>query len=257
MDNKDFWEQQAKKHKDNVCAVNFDSMEEDLEFFFLDQLVSDGIKVCDIGCGNGRTILELARKKKNTFFYGVDFSPNMIEIANQQKEKFNLKNVNFQVADAISKDILNIVPQVDVVLSKRLLINIEDENRHKAIENIYSLLVDKGEYIMVECFLEPLNRINEIRKQLKLSEIKTKTFNQYLESDFLQLEQMKKRFTIKRTLDFESSYYYMSRIYNAYLSDGEPDYFSTINQLSVHLTKKGFTIVDGYGPEQIIILEKK
>ena len=29
MDNKDFWEQQAKKHKDNVCAVNFDSMEED------------------------------------------------------------------------------------------------------------------------------------------------------------------------------------------------------------------------------------
>ena len=257
INNKDFWEKQATKYKDNVCAVNFDSLEEDLEFFFLDKLIDDGITVCDIGCGNGRTIIELAQKKKNTFFCGVDFSPNMIDVANEQKKKLDIHNVDFCVADATCEDLSYMLPKSDITLAKRLLINIEDKNLHQAIRNIYSSLKCGGQYIMVECFSEPLQRINNIRKELKLSQIKTKSFNRYLTFDFLESKQLKELFVLNKILDFESSYYYMSRIYNAFLSDGEPDYFDPINKLTVNLIKKGFVLINGYGPEQIIILEKK
>jgi len=150
MDNKKFWEKQAEKYGNDVYAINFDAMEENLEFFFIDKLIDDNIIVSDIGCGNGRTLVELAQHKKNTIFYGTDFSTNMISVANRQKEKLGLQNVHFQVADVTAKDFSSMLPKSDIVLTKRVLINIHGKNKTKAINNIYSLLVDGGKYIMIE-----------------------------------------------------------------------------------------------------------
>ena len=52
----------------------------------------------DVGCGTGRHSLLILRKYfKN--IYGFDFSPKMIEIANQKKRNKNATNVIFTIAD--------------------------------------------------------------------------------------------------------------------------------------------------------------
>lgn len=253
---KDFWKNQAKEHKFDIKAVNFDPLEEELEHYFLEQLIEDGKIICDIGCGNGRALLNLAAKKKESMFYGLDFVEEMISIAQGQKKSLNIPNVNFYVADAASTEIKTMFDfKFDVVMSKRLLINLKGKNKFDGVLNILSLLKEKGTYIMIECFLEPLERINSIRKALNIEEIKVKPFNEYLTFDFL--DRLKDLFVIRKKLDFESLYYFTSRVYNAYLSGGKPDYFAPINKLATELVRMGINTVEGYSPEIIFILEKK
>lgn len=252
---REFWEGQALKYKEDVMAVNFDPLGEDLELFFLEKHFLDGEKVCDIGCGNGRTILHLARQKKKTEFYGVDFAEGMIDIANKMKKDANVDNVHFLRVDA-TEDLKNVFDfKFDKVMTKRLLINIKGREKFRAVENIRSILKEGGVYVMTECFIEPLQRINEIRKQLSLDEIKVKHFNEYLSADFL--EEISGSFEIEKTLDFESLYYFISRIFNAALSQGNPDYHAPINMLALDLIKKGISPIEGYSPEVMHILRKK
>ena len=45
--------------------------------------VSDGDRVLDVGCGNGKLIIEISRKA-DIKAYGVDISPNMINVCKQR-----------------------------------------------------------------------------------------------------------------------------------------------------------------------------
>ena len=250
-----FWKNQVKQHGYDVESVNFDLLEEELEIFYIETFVNDGEVVCDLGCGNGRTIIELARKKQDTTFYGFDFVEEMIDVANEQKERLGLENAFFYVMDACSENLkVKFSSTFDKIITKRLLINLEGNTKLKAVENIYSILKGHGIYIMVECFMEPLAKINLIRQNLNLGEIKVKQFNEYLSKDFMK--QIEVLFKVKKRIDFESLYYFISRIFNAYLSTGEPDYLAPINKLAVKLTRIGVRLLEDYSPEKIVILRK-
>lgn len=251
-----FWKEQVKKYGYDLKSVNFDLLEEELEIFHLEKLINNGEVVCDLGCGNGRTIIELSQKKQNSIFYGFDFVEEMIEVANEQKEKLDIKNIHFYVMDGCSATIKSKFPsKFDKVLTKRLLINLKGKLKLEAIDNVYNILKDKGTYIMIECFIEPLRKINLVRKALGLNEIKVRSFNEYLTYDFLkELEPM---FKLNKQIELESLYYFISRIFNAYLSEGEPDYLAEINKLAVKLTKMGVSFVEDYGPEKIYLFKKQ
>jgi ubiquinone/menaquinone biosynthesis C-methylase UbiE len=257
MDNKEFWERQADLHKNSVQAVNYDALEEELEFFFLKDMIIDGQRVCDLGCGNGRTIFELAKQKPNSVFYGADYSENMIKVANQEKDSKGIKNVNFLNLSASSDNLITEMKSegFDVVLTKRLLINLKGEEKKKAIKNIYGLLNEKGRYLMVECFIEPLDKVNQIRALLNLERITVKPFNEYLTEQFRRY--IEDLFIIEKEIDFESLYYFISRIFNAKLATGAPDYFAPINQLAIQLIKSGIAPIKGYSPEIILAMRKK
>lgn len=254
---KDFWRQQVKKYGSDIESVNFDPLAEQLELHFLKQFIKQDEIVCDMGCGNGRTLLFLARKFKKTKFIGIDYVEEMIVTAKKQQRLLKIPNITFLHADAISQDITNLFRSIkfDKVFTKRLLVNLGGEDKKKAIKNIYPILKKRGTYIMIECFLEPLKKINKIRKELGLENIYIKHFNEYLSYQFL--DEIKNYFNIEKQIDFASLYYFTSRIFNASLSKGKPDYFAPINQLSVHITKKGFNILNDFSPEQMFILRKK
>jgi len=255
QDNLRFWEEQASKYKTDVAAVNFDTQEENLEFHFLKNLLKNNKKICDFGCGNGRTIFNMIENGIQSEFHGVDITKGMINIANKKVKELNLKNTFFYNASATSKDIESLFDfKFDIVMSKRLLINIKGNNKYKAVNNIYNILDDNGLYIMIESFLEPLNKINHIREKLDLTKINVHHFNEYLDEKFL--DSIKDKFIIEKIIDFESLYYFISRTFNAILSNGEPEYNSKINQIAVEITKNSNINFSGYSPQVMYILKK-
>lgn len=253
---KAFWEKQAVQLKEDVRAVNFDPIMDELENFFLEKLIGDNDVVCDLGCGNGRATTYLAQKKPNCLFYGIDFAGNMIMVANEQKKQLNVANVHFRQYDAAADDLLCFLDiKFDKIISKRLLINLKGEKKLKVIRNIYSILKDNGKFIMIECFNEPLSKINDIRSKLNLNKITVKYFNEYLSFDFFN--KIKDYLSVDQKIDFGSLYYFISRIFNAALSEGTPDYFAPINMLAAQLIKMGINPIEQYSPEMIFVLKKR
>jgi len=251
-----FWEEQAVQLKEDVRAVNFDPILDELENFFLEELVGDNDVVCDLGCGNGRATIYLAQKKPNSLFCGIDFADNMIKVANEQKQQLNIANVYFRQHDAAADDLLPFLDiKFDKIVSKRLLINLKGDKKLKVIKNIHSLLKDNGKLIMVECFSEPLSKINNIRRKLNLNEITVKFFNEYLSFNFLH--EIKDYFSVCQKIDFGSLYYFISRIFNAALSEGTPDYSAPMNMLAAQLIKMGVNPIEEYSPEMIFVLKRE
>ena len=108
---------------------------------------------------------------------------------------------------------------------------------------------------MIECFTEPLSKINDIRSKLNLNEITIKFFNEYLSLDFFN--KIKDYFSVDQKIDFGSLYYFISRIFNAALSEGTPDYFAPMNTLAAQLIKMGINPIEQYSPEMIFVLKKE
>lgn len=256
QDNLNFWQEQAKKYQDNIGAVNFDKNGEELELFYLKKLLQNRETICDLGCGNGNTIFHMIKSGIKSEFHGIDITKGMIDIAIEQANSKNLKNVFFYNYSATSREISEkFSNKFETVISKRLLINIKGEQKKEAIKNIYNILKNNGTYIMIENFIEPLNKINEIRFTLQLDEIKVHPFNEYLDLEFI--ETLKQYFTIEKVIDFQSLYYFTSRIFNAAISDGTPQYDSKLNQIAVEISKNFNDInFNGYSPEIIYILKK-
>ena len=59
-----------------------------------------GIRVCDVGCGEGVALLLMARAFPQSVFVGLDLSVEAIQTARSQAEADGLVNVEFQVVDA-------------------------------------------------------------------------------------------------------------------------------------------------------------
>lgn len=255
QNNLEFWEAQAQKYRNDVNAVNFDLNGEDLEMFQLHALLQNNQIICDVGCGNGRTIFSMIERGNTSEFHGIDITKGMIDIAKQRQEEEKINNAFFYNLSATEKAVSeHFHSKFDTVFSKRLLINLSGNLKYSAIENIYNILKPNGTYIMIENFIEPLDAINALREDLSLETIKVHEFNEYLTKDFLS--SIERYFQIEKVVDFQSLYYFTSRIFNAAISDGAPQYNAKINQIAVEISKKYPTLLGGFSPEVIYILKK-
>ena len=253
---KEFWEEQARKCGEDVTAVNFDVLSDDFAGIVFDEIVADGMTVADVGCGNGRNIIELAAKRPNGRFFGYDFAETMISVAEARRERLGLSNVKFAVFDATSpRPPEGTEGAFDLVIGKRLLINIKGPAKGRVLRNVHAMLKDGGAYVMSECFVEPLARVNEIRSRLGLERIEIKSFNEYLSQAFMQ--DVGVWFTVERQVDIDSLYYFISRVFNAYLSNGNPDYMAPINKLAAKLVEMGVRPMQGFSPEYAHVLRKR
>src|SRR5438270_13766597 len=60
--------------------------------------ITKGLKVLDLGCGDGTTALPAAKLGANVL--GVDIASNLIDAGNAQVKKLGLTNCRFQEGDA-------------------------------------------------------------------------------------------------------------------------------------------------------------
>lgn len=228
-----FWNSRANL---GIYAGTKDIILKKLEIEAISLYVRKGMRIFDIGCGNGMTAIELA-KRYDVNIIGIDYAEAMITAARYMVENQNLKgHIEFHIGDVCN--IHNITNKFDIIYTERTLINLPDWlTQSQAISDIISLLVEGGVYIMCESSQEGLNKVNSLRLHIGLSEIIPPWHNRYLsdsEVNKLSITGVK----LENVIDFSSTYYFLSRIVNAYLAaqEGkEPEYESPINELALKL----------------------
>jgi len=105
---------------------------QDLELFL--KYIQDGNKVLDVGCGNGRLVELLGRKKID--YFGVDISDKLIEQAYQEYPDYK-----FIIGDALH---LKLSEKFDVAVSVSVLNHFPKEQQRQFVKNIVEALKPNG-----------------------------------------------------------------------------------------------------------------
>jgi ubiquinone/menaquinone biosynthesis C-methylase UbiE len=233
----DFWNTRASLG--DKAGTN-DVVLKELEMHCLASHLDDGLNVIEIGCGNGLTALDLA-KRYSVAIDAYDFSPEMIAAAVELQKLNALKgSVNFDVGDVRALKARH--HSYDLAYSERVLINLPDwDSQAAAIAAVVRCLKKGGRYLMLENSQDGLDAINRMRLAIGLEKIDPPWHNRYLqemEINALQIEGAK----LKKVEAIGSTYYFISRVINAWQAKQKnetPCYDAPINQLSLLLPPIG------------------
>lgn len=233
----EFWNKRASQGK---FAGTRDIIAKQLEIDAISSFVHDGMKILEVGCGNGITATDLARQY-DVDITGLDYANEMIDAAiSLSKDQLVRGRVKFGLGDV--RDLSNFSDKFDLIYTERVLINLPDWSAQKqAINNIADLLIEGGSYVMCENSQDGLDKVNELRALIGLQRIDPPWHNRYLHDDEVQ-NTVFSSLKLERIVFFSSTYYLLSRIVNAWLAEQEkkePDYESPINQLALKLPAIG------------------
>jgi ubiquinone/menaquinone biosynthesis C-methylase UbiE len=217
-----------------------DVIAKQLEVDAISNYLRDGMRILEVGCGNGITAIELARRHKVEIL-GIDFAAEMIAAAGSMLEAQPLRGtVRFQVGDVLG--LLGFADRFDLIYSERVLINLPDWAAQKqAIFNITELLANEGLYVMCENSQDGLDRINSLRERVDLPVITPPWHNRYLRD--AEVEQLGPTgVKLEAINDYSSTYYFLSRVVNAWVAAQEgrdPEYNAPVNRLALRLPPIG------------------
>lgn len=227
----EFWNSQAEKHGNLHEASWGDIHAINLEIQTIGQFISANDDVLDVGCANGFSMIHHLDKNVQSLT-GVDFSPNMIEQAqNILKEKTVDCKISFEVGDVrklrFDDDSFN------VVYTTRTLINLPTwKEQIQGIEECIRVCRKNGKIILSEGFWEPLVLLNAMRALKSLPPLVEHDFNRYLKKSNLE-NYLKSRNINFEVIDFSSVYYLGSRFLRELVTIPEdyPGYSNPINKL--------------------------
>jgi ubiquinone/menaquinone biosynthesis C-methylase UbiE len=104
-------------------------------------------EVVEIGCGNGVQALYINTKYKPLRIIGIDLNKSNIEIANSEKEKAKMDNVQFFIDDA--QNMTNIASEsVDVLLNIESAFHYPDKSAF--LKEVYRVLKPGGQYLIAD-----------------------------------------------------------------------------------------------------------
>ena len=221
-------------------AGSRDVVAKQLEIEAIATYVKDGMKVLEIGCGNGITAIELARRY-DADIWAFDYAEEMVSAAQSFAKSASCKgNIFFQVGDVLKMPHFD--KKFDLIYTERVLINLQSwESQRRAIMDICGLLSNGGVYVMCENSQDGLDKINTLRLQAKLNNIEPPWHNRYFRDS--EIEQINTPGVMLEEINtYSSTYYFISRVVNAWLAakNGiEPDYDADINQLALQLPPVG------------------
>ena len=247
---KDYWNKRAK---DKLLAGSNTVTPDLLETNFLISFIKKDKKILDIGCGNGIFLERLSKKIKFKSALGIDYSAGMIFEAKKRK----LKRTKFEVIDMTNKNqIKSINQKFDYIISKRSLINLSSfAEQTKVLENFSDLLNKHGRILCCENSLTALKNINSARKKINLKKIVAPWHNKYIDNKKLIKFKFKKIRLVKLH-EFSSSFYFISRILNAFNSkiQNKKRFNKQLNQLAFLIDQ---SLIPGYSQNILFEFKKK
>ena len=246
----DFWNSRAELGE--IAGTN-DFPLKNLELKLIHEKIACGASVLDVGCGNGDTLLSLARENGCTGV-GVDFSEKMVELA-----KSSCRSAGYEETVKFQVGVLPGLPvdlgEFDYALTERCLINLDGEpTQHSAFLEIMSHVKPNGSYLMIESSLQGLERTNQLREMLNLEKIDPPWHNVFLDESSVP-KWASDEFSLEEVIPFSSTYHFLSRVVYARLAadKGEPlRYDSEINMLACRLP-----IVGNFGPARLWLWRRK
>jgi ubiquinone/menaquinone biosynthesis C-methylase UbiE len=145
---KNYWDERAKKYSDSWRATLGEKYLRFLEIRTINNYIN---KICpenvlDVGCGNGYSTKENAKKSPHIQFIGIDYSDEMIAIAKRNKPS----NCHFMVADVTANESLP-DGEFDLIITQRCIQNLENyETQRIAINTPLSQEKQEGTLLLME-----------------------------------------------------------------------------------------------------------
>ena len=210
------------------------------------------LNILDIGCGNGYLISLLSNKYKESKLWGLEFTEELYKLAESRK----LENTTIQKGDCRVNNYKE--KFFDIIISERVLINLLNPlDKLDSLRQIYSSLKEKGIYIMVEAFEEPLKILNKARSEMQLSDIKPAHHNEYLSEQTInsmkKIGFIEKECSIQR--NFLSTHFFITRILHESLRPPEGTIKNT--EFVKFFTKALQPAIGNYSPILFRVFEKK
>lgn len=236
-DIREFWNAQADR---GIFAGTRDVIAKQLEIEAIAAYVGDGMRVLDVGCGNGATAIELARRFR-VHVVGLDFADRMIEAARKSLAGQVLRGgVEFAVGDV--RSLPGPSGPFDLAYSERTLINLPDwASQRGAIADIVRRVRPGGLYVMCENSQDGLDAINALRERAGLPPITPPWHNRYLRDAEVREADIDGA-RLETVNAYTSTYYFLSRVVNAWLAKEEgqePEYEAPVNRLALRLPPIG------------------
>ncbi len=253
--NHQYWEENAKKYKNDHTVSWGDRYIIDLEIENISKYIKNGNHVLDAGCSNGYSTFKVANGK-NIKVRAFDYSKKSIYFANKYKKLKDKKNkIEFYHANILE------IPEkdnsFDKVFTIRVIINLLSwELQKKSILELHRVLKPGGLYLMSEAFMGSLENMNLLRKAAGMKPLEVHDFNLYLQEKRLE-KFLKKYFEIVEIKKFSSIYYVTSRFVR-YLTIDSKKSDSFINPFNKYFSKFKETENSGdFGIQKLYILRKK
>jgi len=255
MDNfiKNFWVNQALEFKGHHKASWGDNYILELEFDLISSFIAEGNRVLDVGCANGFAAIGQAKKNRIDLI-GIDFAPEMIKYALENKKAQKVDNISFFEGDITSIKFED--NSFDIVYTTRVLINLPNwELQKKGILECIRVAKPGGKIIFLEAFYEPLVKLNALRSISGLDPLEEHDFNRYIKKYKLNnfFESLYLDFS---NIDFSSIYYLGSRFLRELVTDYKSyeGFSNPINFDFFELEKKYSG--GGFGIQQAYIINK-
>lgn len=163
---KGFWDNKAHLSLKVGTVTLGDKRLRQLEINAIAKYLVGQTRVLDVGCGDGFSTLEWARRYPSIEIHGIDYSERMIDLALESlaNEPLLSDRVKFGVEDILSPKVAG---TFNCIVTERCLQNLPSWDLQKqAIINIADLLVDNGLFVMLECSITSLDRLIRLAKRL-------------------------------------------------------------------------------------------
>lgn len=219
-------------------------------------------RILDLGCGNGYTVLSLARARSDCAWVGVDFSERMIAGARE----LSARETPAALVDFICGDAVTYVEQapgasINGVITERFLLNLPNpETQRLVIREIHRVLVDDGRFIMCEGSLDGFKGLNDLRTAVGLTAIPERSGDNAsaIRFDDAAIEEFCRGagFTLDAKLGFRD-YFTMSRVLHPLLAAPLPARFGArINDLA-RLVQAELPLTPGIGSNVVWVFTKR
>lgn len=245
-------------------ATSRDYNQRELEILAIKRNLSTEGKIVDLGCGNGYSLISLAKEFKNWPMIGIDFSENLIKGAHQLLE--HNKDSLLSIPEFICEDALKYIKEtpnesVNYFITERFLLNLPTKDtQFDTIKDIYRALTPGGRLIMCEGSMDGFNGLNTLRTQVGLDPIpETSTENlssiRFRDKELEEFITKEVGFKLVNKLGFSTFFAISRALYPLYIAPETPQFDSKINDLAREI-QNHLPFEPGIGSNVLWILDK-
>ncbi len=173
-------------------------------------------RLLELGCGNGMLLAELRRHFPAMELHGVDYSPEMVELAAGR----SIAGCEVRRGDV--RDLPLAGGTFDLVVTERCIINLLDEgDQDRALAEIHRVLAPGGLFVCLEAFTDGLAELNRAKEELGLEGQTPPHHNRWMEKEhffaataglFEPVPEEERRAAGIPPENFLSSHYFVSRV---------------------------------------------